>query len=64
MYKKNKAAYKITAEMLSILLFKEIVNIEHIEFDKAHEILKVFVSGDKYPEMREGDEHIELRMPL
>jgi hypothetical protein len=73
MHTKRKAAYKITAEMLSIYLFKKIINIEMIEFDKSRELLFIYASGEDLPsdtnhgkhylEMAEGDEHPLLRIP-
>jgi hypothetical protein len=61
-HKKKKGAYKVSAEMLSLLLFKKVVNIETIEFDKTREILRVFVSGEDCPEIIEGDEIPLLRL--
>jgi uncharacterized Fe-S cluster-containing MiaB family protein len=66
---KKKAVYKITAEMLSHILFGEFVNIETIEFDKSREVLNVYVSGSFLDDknktkftMAEGDEHTAIKI--
>lgn len=70
MHRKHKVAYRISAEMLSVYLFKKIINIEMIEFDKDREVLHIYASGDDLPmeyktntEMAEGDSHPVAMIP-
>lgn len=64
---KNKAKVRLTFEMLSVLLFGEILNIEAVVGNKDRENVDVYIQDDRLTDLRfrhaEGDEitqvHIE-----